>query len=394
MPVENAPFGASEYARRISKTRAAMSSAGIEVLFVTDPSNQAWLTGYDGWSFYVHQGVILGMEGDPIWWGRMQDTNGAVRTVFMANENVAGYTDDHVQSTIKHPMQDLARRLTALGQAKARIGVEMDNYYYSAKAHAVLAAELPNATLVDATALVNWQRAVKSDAELDFMRKAARISETVIRKAIELAEPGKKKNELVGDIMQAGMYGTGGIWGDYPAIVPLTPSGGDASAPHLTWNGDEMKSGEATFFELSGCYRRYHAPLCRTVHLGKPPQFMTDASSALADGLEAGLEAARAGNRTCDIANALHAELAKVGITRTARCGYPVGISYPPDWGERTMSLRDIDETVLEPGMTFHFMPGLWMDGWGMETTETILIRDSGPAEALCNIERKMFVKD
>jgi hypothetical protein len=63
MPIENAPFSQAEYDRRIALTRKAMESAGIDVLFVTDPSNQAWLTGYDGWSFYVHQGVILGKEG-------------------------------------------------------------------------------------------------------------------------------------------------------------------------------------------------------------------------------------------------------------------------------------------------------------------------------------------
>ena len=74
MPIENAPFSAAEYRRRIDKTRAAMERAGIDVLFAADPSNQAWLTGYDGWSFYVHQGVILRGDGDPIWWGRQQDT--------------------------------------------------------------------------------------------------------------------------------------------------------------------------------------------------------------------------------------------------------------------------------------------------------------------------------
>jgi ectoine hydrolase len=55
--------------------------------------------------------------------------------------------------------------------------------------------------------------------------------------------------------------------------------------------------------------------------------------------------------------------------------------------------LRAEDETELEPGMTFHFMPGLWMDDWGLEITETILITDAGPAECLCNRPRKLFVK-
>jgi ectoine hydrolase len=388
------PFTTAEYDRRIGLVRAAMGQAGLEALVVTDPSNQAWLTGYDGWSFYVHQAVILPREGRPVWWGRNQDTNGAVRTVDTTRTGVIGYADGYVQSTERHPMQHLAGVLGDLGLSEARIGVEMENYYYSAKAHAVLAESLPQAVLADATALVNWQRGVKSEEEIVFLRKAARISEKIVRLAIEMAEPGLRKNDLAAALMKAGIEGVGEDWGDYPAIVPLLPSGSDAAAPHLTWDGRPMQRGEGTFFELSGCYRRYHAPLCRTVYLGTPPAFYRRAEAALVEGLEAGLEAARAGNRACDVANALGATMDKAGIVRGARCGYPIGLSYPPDWGERTISLRPEDETILQPGMTFHFMPGLWMEDWGMEITESILIRDSGPAECLCEMPRQVFVKD
>ena len=394
MSDKDLPFSQAEYDRRLALTRAAMERAGIELLFVTDPSNQAWLTAYDGWSFYVHQGVLVPLEGTPIWWGRKMDMFGGRRTCWMPDDRIIGYADDFVQSTTRHPMQDLARHIRALGYETARIAVEMENYYYSAKAHAVLTAELPQARFSDATALVNWQRLVKSDEEIGFIRKAARISEKVVQTAIDRAAPGVRKNDLVADIFHAGLTGVDDIWGDYPAIVPLTPSGLDATAAHLTWNGQPMRAGEATFFELSGCYRRYHAPLCRTVFLGTPPAEMREAEKAQIEGIEAGLEAARAGNRTCDIANAFMGVLAKYGIQREGRMGYPVGLSYPPDWGERSASIRSEDETVLEPGMVFHFMPALWMDSWGLETTETILIREDGPAQPLCNMPRKLFVKD
>jgi len=393
MAAQNAAFETAEYDRRIAKTRAAMSDAGLDAIFVTDPSNQAWLTGYDGWSFYVHQGVILTMEGEPVWWGRHMDMMGGRRTCWMHHDNIVGYGDHYVQSRDIHPMQDLAARLRSHGLDRARIGVEMENYYYSAKAHAVLAAELENATLLDATALVNWQRLIKSDAEIAFIRKAARISEKVMTTALDRAEVGVRKNDLVADIMHAGITGVGDDWGDYPAIVPLTPSGLDATAAHLTWNGAPMREGEATFFELSGCYRRYHAPLCRTIFLGTPSDHMLRVEQAQIEGIAAGLDAARAGNRTCDIAQACMDVLAKHGIERSGRMGYPVGLSYPPDWGERTASIRTEDDTVLQAGMTFHFMPALWMDSWGLETTETILIREDGPAEPMCNIDRKLFVK-
>ncbi len=388
------PFSEEEYARRLAKVRAAMDERGIDILFVEDPSNMAWLTGYDGWSFYVHQGVLVFHDADPVWWGRNQDSNGAVRTVWMDDANVVPYEDHYVQSTERHPMQTLAALIRDKGYGAKRIGLELENYYFSAKAYLTLKEELPDAELVDATALVNWQRGIKSDEEIVFMRKAARISEAIIDHVVERAEPGLKKNDLVAEIYGMAVRGAGSEWGDYPAIVPLLPSGSDAAAPHLTWDGRALQPDMATFFEISGCYRRYHAPFCRTVFLGKPPAFLLEAEKALVEGLEAGLEAARAGNVAADIYAALAAPLERAGIERSARAGYPIGLSYPPDWGERTISIRPGDNTVLEPGMTFHFLPGLWMKDWGMEITESILIRESGPAECLCDRPRKMFVKD
>jgi ectoine hydrolase len=393
MPAIDLPFERPEYDRRLALVRSEMDARGLDALFVTDPSNQAWLTGYDGWSFYVHQGVIVLPDADPVWWGRNQDTNGALRTVWMDADRVRGYADHFVQSTERHPMQDLAAVLSDLGVRAGTIGVEMDNYYYSAKAHMALAGALPGVKLVDATALVNWKRAVKSEPELTYMRKAARISEKIVDGLLERVEPGVPKNEIVAEIYRDAIRGIDGDWGDYPAIVPLLPSGSDAAAPHLTWDGRPFATGEATFFEISGCYRRYHAPFCRTLFLGEPPDFLKRAEAALVEGLEAGLDKARAGNRACDIANALAAPLEKAGIERGARCGYPIGLSYPPDWGERTISLRAEDQTVLEPNMTFHFMPGLWMKDWGIEITESIRIRADGAAETFCNRPRQMFVK-
>jgi ectoine hydrolase len=77
------PFSTAEYQRRLLKTRRAMEARGIDVMFCTDPSNQNWLTAYDGWSFYVHQGVLVFPDADPVWWGRSMDANGGVRTVWM-----------------------------------------------------------------------------------------------------------------------------------------------------------------------------------------------------------------------------------------------------------------------------------------------------------------------
>jgi ectoine hydrolase len=385
-------FPRSEYEARIARTREAMLKAGVDLILASDPSNMAWLTGYDGWSFYVHQGVLLGLEGEPIWWGRGMDAQGAKRTVFMAEGNIVGYPDHFVQSTERHPMQHLAREILARGLGNGQIGVELDNYWYSAAAHAVLARELPNATLVDTTGLVNWQRAVKSDAEVAFIRRAARIVDAMHARVVDLVEPGLPKNVLVAEIQKQAILGTDGNWGDYAAFVPMLPSGLDATAPHLTWDDRPFRKGEGTFFELGGCYRRYHCPLSRTVYLGKPPQKFLDAEKAVLEATDAGLAKAREGNTCEEVAVAFFDTLKRLGFEKDSRAGYSIGLSYPPDWGERTMSIRRGDKTMLRTNMTLHFMPALWLDDGGLELSETILITERD-AEIFCKTARKLTIK-
>ena len=392
MTAPNLNFSRAEYAERLAKTRGAMARAGIDLLIVSDPSNMHGLTGYDGWSFYVHQCVLVAGDGEPVWYGRGQDANGAKRTAWLSPENIVGYPDHYVQSAERHPMDLLSREIAQRGWARGAIGVEMDNYWFTAAAYGSLTKHLPNARFKDAQSLVNWQRAIKSPVELDYMRRAGRIVEAMHRRILEKVEPGMRKCDLVAEIYDAGIRGVDGFGGDYAAIVPLLPSGEEASAPHLTWNDQPMKSGQGTFFEIAGCYRRYHCPLSRTIFLGKPTQAFLDAEKATLEGMEAGLAVAKAGNACEDIANAFFAVLKKYGIIKDNRTGYPIGLSYPPDWGERTMSLRPGDRTELRPGMTFHFMTGLWLETMGLEITESIVITETG-VECLSNVPRKLFVK-
>ncbi|MBT4630394.1 MAG: ectoine hydrolase DoeA [SAR324 cluster bacterium] len=385
-------FEKEEYEIRISKVRKSMDEKNIEVLIVTDPSNMAWLTGYDGWSFYVHQCVVLSLESEPFWYGRGMDANGAKLTVFMQHENIIGYPDDYVQNPEKHPMDYLCKILTEKNWAQKTIGVEKDNYYFTASCLESLQRNLVQANFVDSTGLVNWQRTVKSPRELEFIRKAARIVEKMHARIFEVMEPGMRKNDLVAEIYHSGITGTEDAGGDYTAIVPMTPTGSDASAPHLTWDDQPIPNNSGTFFEIAGCYRRYHCPLSRTIYLGQPPQKYLDVEKAVLEGIEAGLEAAKPGNFAEDIEAAWRKTISKYGYEKESRCGYAIGLSYPPDWGERTVSFRKGDKTVLEPNMTFHFMPALWFDDWGLETTESIVITDSG-VETLANVPRKLFVK-
>ena len=392
MPDVPLNFSLAEYQDRLQKVRSAMERAGIELLISVDPSNMAWLTGYDGWSFYTPQCVLVTLSEPPIWYGRAMDAKGALRTVYMNESNILYYPDRYVMTEKRHAMDLLSQIISDRNWSALNVGVEMDNYYFSAAAFASLQKGLPNATFIDANLLVNWQRAVKSEQELIYMKRAGRIVEKMHQRIFDIIEPGMRKNDLIAEIYHTAITGTDGHGGDYPAIVPMAPSGIDASAAHLTWNDLPLQPDEGTFFEVAGCHRRYHCPLCRTIYLGQPPQKFLNAEAAVQEGMAAGLEAARAGNTAEDIIIAFNRALGKYGITKDGRSGYPIGISYPPDWGERTISLRLGDRTVLEENMTFHFMTALWADDWGFEITESLIIKENGP-ELLANYPRQLFVK-
>jgi ectoine hydrolase len=387
-------FETTEYLERLRKTKEAMAERGYEVLILADPSNMNYLSGYDGWSFYVSQVLIVAQDHDqPVWIGRGQDANAARVTTFIEPANIVPYPDDFVQSEVKHPMEYVAGQVIARGWDKGKIGLEMDNYYFTARAFAALQENLPNAEFEDSKGLVNWIRIVKSETEIAYMRQAARLVEMGMRAGIDAIRPGVRQCDAVAAIYDAQIRGTEEFGGDYPAIAPLLPTGIGTSTPHLTWTDDPFKEGEATILELAGCRRRYHCPMARTVQLGKPPERVAEVALVVLEGLNAAIDAARPGVLAEDVEAAWRSVIERHGIVKESRIGYSTGCSYPPDWGERTVSFRPGDKTELRPNMTLHLIPGIWMDDFGIEISECILITETG-AEPLCDFPRELVVKD
>jgi Xaa-Pro aminopeptidase len=320
------------------------------------------------------------------------DSVGAKFTAFLKDENVVPYPDQYVASATLHPMQYLAEVLESRGWHKGRVGVEMDDYYYTAKWHAILTERLPAATLVDAFLLVNWVRLKKSPAELALMRQAGAIAGHALRAAIDAAAVGVRQCDVMAELYKAQIGGTAEHGGTFPCKPPNAMVGELCSAPHLSWTEDRLKPGDLFYIEMGGVRHRYHAPLSRCIHLGAPPPRMADLAKIIAEGLESVLAAVRPGVEC----QALEAEwkrvIARHGIEKDSRIGYPVGIGYPPTWGELTCSLRGGDRTVLEEGMAFHCIPALWFETYGLVISESFAVTATG-AETFARFPRQLFVK-
>jgi Xaa-Pro aminopeptidase len=392
-PMVPPPFAKVEYRDRLTRLRATMSASGMDILIINDIANQHYLTAYDGWSFYTPQVVVVTLDdGDPFWIGRAMDAAGGRLTVWFEQTNVVGYPENYVQQSGIHPLDWIGEWIQAKGWGALRIGVELEAYFYSARAHAQLVAALPNAKIVDASLMVNWVRARKSPAEIAYLRDAARIAEDAMRVAYETIEPGVRECDAVAKIYAAQIAGRSGLAGDLTALPPTILGGANSSAPHIMWSDRLFGANETVALELAGAKRRYTAGLARTMQLGAPPQSLVETAKAVLEGMSAVVDFIRPGVTGEAVEAAWRNVIERYGLKKESRIGYAIGLGYPPDWGEHTISLRAGDKNILAQSHTLHCILGMWMESWGMEISETLLVTDRG-CECLTRFPREVFVK-
>lgn len=375
-------FTVEEYGQRLAAVRRRMAEQGLSALLVTDPANLNYLIGYNAWSFYTPQVLFVPAEGNMVFFTRAMDANGAFRTAWLSPDNIVGYPETYVHRPSIHPFDwvgsELRRRGLVSGAAGGQVGLDLDSHFFSPKAYLSLAKALPEWTLVDAFELVNWVRVVKSPAEIEQMRRAAVVCTQAMTAAVDAIEVGARQCDAAAAITQAQVAGTPEIGGDYTAIVPMLPTGEAADTPHLTWSEERFRNNEAVIVELAGAHNRYHVPMARTVMLGEAPAELAKLADAVADGINSVLDVVAAGVPASELARTWNSTLAKYGLQKPSRIGYSIGLAYPPDWGERTISLRVEDETVLQENMTFHLIGGMWLDHSGYELSESIRVTATG----------------
>ncbi len=386
-------FTKEEYKKRLQKVQKSMGEKGLELLISQDTNNMNYLTGYDAWSFYYAQCVIVHINSEePICFVRAQDAGGAYIKTYLKNENIIKYEEKYIHTWPMHPYDALIDLIKIKKWDKLKIGVEMDSHYFTAYCYEKLKQGLPNSIIKDSERLVNWSRLIKSNAEINLMKGAAKISQSAMKVAYESINPGVRQCDAVAEIQKALFNGTPEIGGEYASIATLLPTGKGTSASHLTATDQKFVSGEATIIELSGVNKRYHCPMARTVQLGKPEQKKIDAMKATNEALDAGISAVKPGSTANDVAQKFWTILDKYNIKKESRTGYSIGIGYPPDWGEHTLNIYKGDMTELHPNVCFHMIAVMQFGEWGVEASESVRVTETG-SELFCNFSRELHIK-
>ena len=387
-------FPKSEYIDRLAKVKKSMQEKKIDLLISQDTANMNYLTGYDAWSFYYAQCVLVHVDLDePFLFVRDQDAGGAFLQSCWSQENIIVYAEKYIHTWPNHPYDYLIEIIKNKKWDNQSIGLEMDSHYFTAYCYQKLIDGLPDASLKDSERLVNWVRFIKSDNEIELMKKAALITDQAMQTAIDIINPGIRQCDAVGEIQKAMFYGTPEIGGEYSSIATLLPTGAGTSASHLTATQEKFVKGEATIVELAGVHKRYHAPLARTVLLGKAEQKKIDAIKATNEALDEGISAIKPGNTADDVAQKFWAVLDKYDIKKESRTGYSIGIGYPPDWGEHTINISKRDQTILHPNATFHMIAVMQFGSWGVEASHSLRVTENG-SEKFSDFSSDLFIKD
>jgi len=389
---DGSPFSIEEYRNRLEKVRRAMVAKRIDALVLSDPCNVYYLTGYDGWSFYTPQVLIVSLDRDPVWIGREMDVLGVRMLSWIDSECVIGYPDALVQNTSSHPFDYVARFLVRELSTARVIGVEKNSYYLTVQAYEVLTGAVDGAKICDASLLVNWIRFKKSPAEIELLKQAAQLLDMSMQAAIEIAEPGVRESEVAAAVYAANCRGNGDFGGVYTSSPAFIMSAQRTATPHLCWSDRPLEPDSSMNLELMGNRLRYQVTMARTVCFGNAPKKLKDMEAIVIEGIERTLDFIRPGVTCEEVEGVWRASIAKHGLAKESRCGYSLGIAYPPTGGELTASLRPGDKTVLQPGVAMHFLPAIWSESTSLTISEPFQVTETG-CERLSSLPTRLIEK-
>jgi Xaa-Pro aminopeptidase len=218
-------------------------------------------------------------------------------------------------------------------------------------------------TVHDATPILAELRQIKTPYEQDVLRKSVAISSEAHKAGMRATAPGKFEYEVEAEIEAVYMRNGAMSWG-YPSIVG---SGPNSTILHYNRSGRKMEAGDVLLVDAAASYQGYTGDITRSYPVsGTYSREQRDIYEIVLAAQEAGMAAAKAGNRFPDIQAAcdqvLRAGLVRLGLVlETTGQQFKIwsthGVSH---W--IGMDVHDVGiARPLAPGMAFVIEPGIYI---------------------------------
>ena len=363
-------FDLQEFESRRENVRRQMALQGIDTLILHSAPNILYLSGHHTLNIWDYQCFVIPAEKPPfmVLW---QFERGRF-------EASAVQTELELYPTHADPIEETCNALRTRGLDQGTIALEAQSRYLVPKMHDSLRDALHGARTVNGSGIVDNVRNIKSAKEIEVMRLAAGITDRAVTAGYSTIRDGISDSEIAAQVAAELIRGDSLGF----SVYPIVSAGYRAGMPHNSNNGHIISNGETIFIECSPSLHWYHAPLMRTAALGTVSQEAEQFATLAAETVEAMLEVVRPGETASDIARVAEAKIAPIRdrILFHEVYGYPVGIGFPPTWGEESgFAIVVNNHRPLAAGMVFHIPMTLRINGvMGVGLSQTFVVTDNG----------------
>ena len=365
-------FSKEEFSQRKTKVLESMKEQKLDALLMFRQESMYWLTGYDTFGYVFFQTLILNKNGNVILLTRAPDLRQAQNTSNIENIKI------WVDKDGSNPTDDLKIILDELSLKGKKVGVEYEAYGMTGRNALRLNKSLENYCEVeDQSELITKLRVIKSQEEIVYVKKAAKLADRALDEAWKHTKAGASEAKILAKMQGAVLEGGG----DYPANEYIIGSGHNAllcryqSEKRILSNEDQLS------IEWAGTYKHYHSAMFRTIPIGKADPKHIKMHEACVEALKNCEKKLIPGNKVGEVFD-IHAKtFDDLGYNkaRMNACGYSLGSTFSPNWMDWPM-LYTKNPYVIQSGNIF-FMHMILMDSenqLAMNLGETYLITKNG----------------
>lgn len=353
--------------------RGALREAGIDALVVNPGPTLGYLTGL---SFHLSERPVLGFF----------PANGAPVMVLPELESVK--TDHAAFDVSVHTYPErpdlwqaaFDSAVAAAGLGSSTLGLEPRWLRYLELEFLRTAASA--GTLISAEDTVAKLRMHKDDAEIAAMVKATEIAQDALTSTLGEMTEGITERETAAILIQNLLrYGSEG---ELP-FQPIIAFGPNSANPHAVPTDRALQQGDLVLFDWGANYKGYFSDLTRTFTFGDMDPELLVIAALVEKANEAGRNASGPGVRAGDVDRATRAVIQAGGYGHRFihRTGHGLGLEVHED-----PYIRDDNELLLAPGMTFTVEPGIYLpDRGGVRIEDDMLVTADG-AQSLSDLPR------
>ncbi|HEY3876242.1 MAG TPA: Xaa-Pro peptidase family protein [Candidatus Kapabacteria bacterium] len=211
---------------------------------------------------------------------------------------------------------------------------------------------------------------IKSEEEIDAIRKAAEIGDMVYQKIIPEIKPGITEREVAAEIA----YQTRACGGEREAFTIIVASGERSALPHGAASEKKLRKGELITLDFGCVYKGFNSDMTRTVALGRVGTELQKIYEIVRAAQARGVEKAMSGMTARDLDTVCRDYITLHGYG--SKFGHSTGHGLGIEVHELPKVSQRGERYKLEPGMVVTIEPGIYIDGLGgVRIEDDVVIR-------------------